>query len=317
MRSVWVNEKFQAPPYPDLALYATERRIKPASVTSRPGEYFALNLGMEARSLRHPILVLTGWVDWADGSQFRAASQWLGGELRMPSLEALENGKWRTVIEDMGLPAGKPKSIVIELKPEWLTGGALRVASNLAVFWTDAFLAERQSAPTVSGGALPTRADLRFRGFSRARIDPARQEPEQFFYSNPLPASMWNPTPGLYTRFGDVAKLTGEVDDRFVIMGSGDELALEFDASSFPPVPAGHTRSFILAVDGWAKDRDANTAHSATVEPMPFHAMSQYPYPDTEHFPDSPLHRAWRKEFNTRPAVRLLHPMSSNLKGLP
>ncbi len=312
--AVFLNEKFQAPPYPDLKLYGVARRIRPVSTTNKPGESFAMTFGPEAKQLGHkPILVLSGWVDWADGSQFRAASQRPGGELRMPSLELFEKGRWRTVIADMGLPAGKPKSIVVELQPEWLQADALRISSNVAVFWTEAFLAEASSSqPIVTAAALPRQADLRFRGFSRVRLHPARQEPEMFAYPDPLPAAMWNPTPGLYTRFGDVKALMQEADDRFVIMGSGDELALEFDAAAFAPVPAGHVRSFVLAVDGWAKDRDPNTAHSATVEPLPFHGMSQYPYPDAERFPDSPEHRAWRKEYNTRPALRLLRPLSSN-----
>jgi hypothetical protein len=230
----------------------------------------------------------------------------------MPSLEVFENGQWRTVIEDMGLPAGKPKSIVVELKPEWLQGEALRISSNLAVHWTDSFLAEALPAPHVTGAALPIRSDLRFRGFSRAKIDPSRQQPEQFFYPNPLPTSMWNPTPGMYTRFGDVEPLTRGVDDQMVIMGAGDELALGFDASAFPPVAPGRTRSFVLAVDGWAKDRDANTAHSNSVEPLPFHGMSQYPYPDSERFPVTDTHKA----YTARPALQLLRPMSMNLKGL-
>ena len=306
-QSVWINEKFQAPPFPDLKLYATERRLTSTGLAT-------MQFGKQAAALRNPILVLSGWVDWADGSQFRAASQQTGGELRMPSLEALVDGKWHTVVQDMGLPAGKPKSIVVELKPEWLAEGALRISGNLSVFWTAAFLAEALPAPKITAGALPVAADLRFRGFSRARIDAARQQPEMFFYPNPLSASMWNPTPGQYTRFGDVEPLTREADDRFIIMGSGDELALEFDVQSFPPIPLGHNRSFVLAVDGWAKDRDANTAHSATVEPLPFQGMSQYPYPATERFPDSPAHRAWRKEYNTRPALRLLRPLSSNFE---
>ncbi len=317
--AVFLNEKFQAPPYPDLKLYGVARRIRPVSTTNKPGESFAMTFGPEAKPLRHkPILVLSGWVDWADGSQFRAASQRPGGELRMPSLELFEKGRWRTVIADMGLPAGKPKSIVVELQPEWLQADALRISSSVAVFWTEAFLAEASSAqPIVTAAARPRKADLRFRGFSRVRLHPTRQEPEMFAYPDPLPAAMWNPTLGLYTRFGDVGALMQEADDRFVIMGSGDELALEFDAAAFPPVPAGHVRSFVLAVDGWAKDRDPNTAHSATVEPLPFHGMSQYPYPDAERFPDTARHRAWRKEYNTRPALRLLRPLSSNLKGLP
>ena len=311
-QSLFINEKFQAPPYPDLKLYGVERRIKPVGTTVKSGESFTMQWGPEARALAKPVLVLSGWVDWADGSQFRAASQRRGGELRMPSLELFENGRWRTVIEDMGLPAGKPKSIVVELKPEWLAGGgALRISSNLAVFWTDAFLAGGVSPAVPVAPALPSRADLRFRGFSRVRIHPTRQEPEMFYYDNPLPSAMWNPTPGNYTRFGDVEPLMREADDRFAIMGSGDELALEFDAAAFPPVPAGHRRSFILAVDGWAKDRDANTAHSATVEPLPFHGMTQYPYSAAERFPDTAAHRAWRREYNSRPALRLIRPLSS------
>ena len=173
-------------------------------------------------------------------------------------------------------------------------------------------MADQLAAPQVAATVLPDKADLHFRGFSRASIDPARLVPEQFFYPSPLPASMWNPTPGNYTRFGDVAALTSAVDDRFVIMGSGDELTLSFPASAFPPVAPGFERSFILAVDGWAKDRDPNTAYSATVEPLPFHGMSSYPYPETQHFPDTREHRAWRKEYNTRPALRLLRPLSLN-----
>ena len=47
----------------------------------------------------------------------------------------------------------------------------------------------------------------------------------------------------------------------------------------------GWKREFILKVDGWAKDRDANTAYSQTVEPLPFHAMSAYPYRPERTFP--------------------------------
>ena len=295
-RSLYLNEKFQSPPYPPLKFYTTTNRIATPAA---------------ARSLKRPILVLDGWVDWADGSQFRAAAQRPGGELKLPSLQIRSNGEWRTVVEDMGLPAGKPKSIVVELKPEWLAqADAIRIDTNLAAFWTNRFFAEAGDEHRVAAAVLPSAADLHFRGFSRVRIHPQQTEPEMFFYPNPLPSSMWNPTPGLYTRFGDVTELMQSPDDRFAIMGSGDELTLRFDASAFPPAAPGHTRHFVLAVDGWAKDRDANTAHSDTVEPLPFHGMSQYPYPATERFPATPAHRAWRKQYNTRPALRPLQPLS-------
>jgi hypothetical protein len=100
------------------------------------------------------------------------------------------------------------------------------------------------------------------------------------------------------------------VDDRFVVMGSGDELALDFSASAFPPLPPGWNRDFLLKVDGWAKDGDPNTAFSTTVEPLPFHGMSVYPYPPGERFPGDPVHERYRREYNTRPALRLVRPLS-------
>ena len=101
-------------------------------------------------------------------------------------------------------------------------------------------------------------------------------------------------------------ELVQEADDRFVIMGAGDELQLRFPSHRSSAAEAGQRRDFLLLVDGWAKDADANTAFSQTVEPLPFHAMSRYPYPAAEHYPDDPAHRAYRKTYNTRPAIRFV-----------
>src|SRR3954471_10359387 len=95
-------------------------------------------------------------------------------------------------------------------------------------------------------------------------------------------------------------------------MGSGDEIRLRFSADRLPPLKNGWTRDFLLLVDGWAKDADANTAFSQSVEPLPFHAMSAYPYPPSEHYPDDALHRDYRERYNTRPALRLLRPLTTS-----
>ena len=130
------------------------------------------------------------------------------------------------------------------------------------------------------------------------------------------PLSYWNPTPGRYTRYGDVRELLSEVDDRYVPMGSGDEIQLRLNARALPPIPEGWTRDYLLKVDGWAKDRDANTAFSQTVEPLPFHAMSAYPYPANERYPSDPEHQAYLKNYNTRPALRLVRPLVSEPRPL-
>ena len=91
-----------------------------------------------------------------------------------------------------------------------------------------------------------------------------------------------------------------------MLLSSGDAVDLRFDASGLAPPAPGRARTCLLFLDGWAKDGDANTVTSQTVEPLPFHAMSGYPYAASEQFPDDEEHRAWRREWNTRPGRRLL-----------
>ena len=101
-----------------------------------------------------------------------------------------------------------------------------------------------------------------------------------------------------------------DVDDRYAMIGAGDALTLRFDAAAFPPPRAGLVRDWILHLDGWCKDADPHTVASGTVEPLPFHGMSAYPYPAGEHFPDDEAHADWRRTWNTRPAHRWIVPVS-------
>jgi hypothetical protein len=93
-------------------------------------------------------------------------------------------------------------------------------------------------------------------------------------------------------------------------MGAGDELKLTFPSTHLPALPEGWTRDFLLLVDGWAKDADANTAFSQSVAPLPFHAMSAYPYKPDEHFPNDPEHSQYVKDYLSRPALRLIRPLA-------
>jgi hypothetical protein len=45
---------------------------------------------------------------------------------------------------------------------------------------------------------------------------------------------------------------------------------------------------------------DYHSAHSLTVEPLPFHGMSSYPYPETERYPQTAAHQQYRLDYNTR-----------------
>jgi tetratricopeptide (TPR) repeat protein len=336
---IFTNEKFKGPPYPEFRLFGVDRRIYPK--TARDGRGADVLPQLLAKDQRYPndfrrsetgvadlhtldldfgsdapsgkaILVLNGWVDWPDGSTFRRASQESKAGLVMPYLQVQDAaGAWKTVNPDMGMPSGKPKTIVVPV--QFLSASRkVRIVTNLCVYWDEIFLSEGASEAQVKPALMPfDSADLHFRGFSDTRIDPRREQPDTFFYDHVLPASFWNPTPGLYTRFGRVDNLLRDVDDRFVIMGSGDEVRFEFPAAALRAPRAGMTRDFLLKVDGWAKDRDPNTAFSSTVEPLPFHAMSRYPYPASEHFPRDAVHDSYQRTYNTRPAAVLLQPLES------
>ncbi|HEY6346820.1 MAG TPA: FG-GAP-like repeat-containing protein [Bryobacteraceae bacterium] len=343
---IFTNEKFKGPPYPEFRLFGVDRRIYPisardgeghdvlAQLKSRDQRYpdqfrrsetgvaemhaLELDFGSAAGSGQprpsgrgfgagDAVLLLNGWVDWPDGSTFRAASQESTEGLITPYLQVQDaKGRWTTINQDMGMPAGKPKTIVVPVKfPS--RGRKLRIVTNLAVYWDEIFLSDGASDANVTPTLVPLfSSDLHFRGFSETRIHPQRKQPDTFIYGNVSANSFWNPTPGLYTRYGPVDELLKDVDDRLVIMGSGDELRLEFNAASLNPLPEGWTRDYLLKVDGWAKDRDPNTAFSQTVMPLPFHGMSRYPYPPSEHYPRDEAHDEYQRAYNTRPARELI-----------
>jgi FG-GAP-like repeat/ASPIC and UnbV len=332
---IFTNDKFKSPPFPAFRLYGVRRRIYPVAARDNQGRdvlrrllhrdrvypagfrrnllgvaelhHLDLDFGHAVPS-KHAILILNGWVDWADGSTFMAASQ-AHKDLVLPYLQVKDAaGRWQTVVPDMGIPAGKPKTIAVDF--HFLSASRqVRIVTNLCVYWDEIFLSEDTAAPPVRlTEVAAASANLHFRGFSQPLIDPQRRQPEAFDYAHVMLDSSWNPTPGLYTRYGGVLPLLQSADDRLVIMGSGDELRLLFPASA-PPPPPGWKRDFLLLVDGWAKDADPNTAYSQSVEPLPFHAMSQYPYGPAAHFPDDAAHRRYRMQYNTRPALRLIRPL--------
>ena len=318
------NEKFKSPPFPEFRLFGVNRRVYPRAKrgTGLPEvfrrdlagvaemHHLDLDFGNAAAS-NHAVLILHGWVDWADGSTFLSAVQ-EHKDLTFPYLQVKDAaGNWKTVVEDMGIPSGKPKTMAVDLSGKFLSSSReVRIVTNLCVYWDEIFLVEDDAPPAVRLTTAPVlSADLDFRGFSKATIHPQRKQPEQFDYQTVSGTSMWNPTSGNYTRYGPVENLLNEQDDRMVLMGSGDEVRLRFSARELPPLPAGWKRDFLLLVDGWAKDADANTAFSQTVLPLPFHAMSSYPYPAGERYPQDQAHQDYRREYNTRPALRLIRPL--------
>jgi hypothetical protein len=259
---------------------------------------------------RSTILLLTAWTDYAFSSDNVAGHQ-AGLSLSPPSLQIRDAaGTWRTAIADIGIPVGRPQTMVVDLAGHLRPGEReVRIVTNMRIYWDQILVGRPASIDELQITRIdPIVARLRARGFS-APVRPDGKEPETYDYARVSPTSPWKSMPGAYTREGDVRALLTRSDDMFVVAKPGDEIALEFDAASLGPLRDGWTRTFLLLADGFSKEMDINSASPDAVEPLPFHRMTRYPYAAPERYPDTPAHRRYRDTYNTRIVARSLPPL--------
>ncbi|MEE9218914.1 MAG: FG-GAP-like repeat-containing protein [Acidobacteriota bacterium] len=246
-------------------------------------------------------LFLDGWVDYGYSYANYAASQ-MGLGLKPPRLERpTARGGWEVLTANIGYPAGISRTMVAAGAIEWPGDDRrLRVSTNMRVFWDHAFLARPKRMDERRLPRLPAaRAELHYLGYPR-EFSPDGRKPYLYDYALVASSFPWKNMRGRFTRYGDVRELLRQSDDRFVIMNRGDEIALRFDSRSLPPLPAGWKRDYLLFADGYVKDMDLHGAFPDTVEPLPFHAMSGYPYGPNEQYPQDRLHRNYQERWNTR-----------------
>ena len=249
---------------------------------------------------RRLILFLYGWVEYPYSSTSFAASQ-AGMRARAPSIHVLRDGRWIELFREVGYPAGLEHMMTLDVTGKILPSDRrIRISSNMELYWDRIFIAEPLAAETLSLKEVEAAgADLHYLGYPR-EYSPDGRRPNLYDYDNIDTAAAWKLMAGDYTRFGEVAPLLEEADDCYVIMGRGEEVTLRFPADAFGPVPKGRCRTFILKTDSFCKDMDLYTAHPDSVEPLPFHAMSGYPYGPDEHYPESTKTRQYRRQYNTR-----------------
>ena len=327
---IFVNEQYTPPPFAEFKIYGVAEKRFPKSAVNHHGE--DVSDALKAFDYRYAVehapgayqgvvephaivldlgdvpndtpltLFLSGWIFPTDTSINVALFQNPRINPRFPSVAVKDKtGEWRTVIDRVGLPAGKNKTITVDLTGRFLSNDrCVRIETDMQIYWdTTFFTVGTQAVPMEVTTLNPDSADLHYRGFSEM-YRPNPHAPHLFDYQKVTKSAQWRDLAGYYTRYGNVAPLLQEVDDLYVILNAGDEITVEFEASRLPTLKAGWVRDFILYSDGWDKDGDINTLTSQTVEPLPFHGMSSYPYPDTEHYPNDEVHRRYQLEYNTR-----------------
>jgi hypothetical protein len=249
-----------------------------------------LDLGpLEARSpkdAKSPLrLLMTGYVNYFSATSLYAAWQ-AGIKPISPYVEAqLPDGSWQRIVEDAGFPAGLERTIVVDLSGKLPAGARrIRLVTNLEIYW-DQVLIDPSSGVEARTTEMPlTLATLHFRGYP-TQIEGASPGDLDYDYDRVSLTGPFQHQRGNYTRMGDVTALVSGIDDRYVIFGSGEEIAVEFDATKLPALPAHWRRDYFFYANGFEKDMDWWDASPFTVAQLPFHAMSAYPYPDSEEFP--------------------------------
>ena len=322
------NEKMVPPPFPEKKLFTVARprvpraadgegRDRTAAIAEQDGVFLGGFTPTRYQGIVAPhelvlelpgagagarvMLYLTGWIQYADTSINVSLAQRRDLSTFGPVVEVPDGrGGWKTAIPAMGFPAGKTKTMPVDLTDVLVRSDPrVRIRTNREIYWDRIAYTVDDPPAALTVTRLPlSAARLFFRGFSRMTRE-SPDAPQVFVHDEVSTGPRWADMAGLYTRFGDVRELLAAADDRFVVMKGGDAVRMEFDASALPPLPDGFERDWLFVSDGWDKDADKNTVAGQTVAPLPFHGMDDARYGELV-FPDSQAHREFVREYLTR-----------------
>ncbi len=247
-----------------------------------------------------PVLALTGWLRFGGGMANVAGSHDADLPFPFPQLEAeTADDRWQKLEVVVGAPAGKTKTILVDLAGKIPPGARrLRLSTAFEIHWDRIALFSRDNAAPKPATLTAARADLHWHGFGEFEALPDDQ-PLTPSHDSVRSEAPWRITPeGWCTRYGDVRRLLEDRDDALALLNGGDEITLDFSTARLPPKPPGWARSLFFSASGWDKDADFHVAAGWTVEPLPFHGMDDQRYGRQPRpaFPSDALMR----EFTTR-----------------
>jgi hypothetical protein len=144
--------------------------------------------------------------------------------------------------------------------------------------------------------------------FSYIGIDTSAQQPTTITTLKPSSAVLsqfWetnSSSSGNFTKYGDVTSLLQSADDMYVIGRQGDQVQMQFSTENLPPLAPGMVRDYFFEVACWFKDPPGQWGYdfNFSVNPLPFMAMTGFPYPSNESYPYDAAHLAYLSQYNTR-----------------
>jgi tetratricopeptide (TPR) repeat protein len=246
-------------------------------------------------------LLMHGEIEYFTANSMYAAAQ-SKLEPIAPYVEAqVADGKWKRVMDDMGFPAGGPRTMTADLTGKLPPGTKkIRITTNLQVYWDSILISRTEQSPSYSITPVPLlHADLEFHGYPY-KIEGTPPGNVHYIYEKTSATGPYTRPQGTYTRYGDVLPLLTATDDKLAVFGSGDEVRLDFDPNNLPPLPQGWARDYFFAANGYEKDMDFYAAEGAYVAPLPFLSMGEYPYTPKKSFPLDDTHLNYLLEYNTR-----------------
>jgi tetratricopeptide (TPR) repeat protein len=324
------NERFVSnPPFPEFRVIATQNARVPAGawddrgrdvlpllakrdrkyVTEFEGLPFAgfaklhwIELDMGAWDAQRPLrLLLDGYTDYFTATSMYAADQ-AGIKVIAPYVEAQDaQGKWVRVVEDMGFPAGLARTMVTDLTGRIPAGTRrIRIVSNLKIYWDAIRIDQTLPVEGIRVQEVPlATASLAYLGYPKEiRLQPASDTVYSFTHRSAT--GPYAHAAGNYTRYGDVKSLLSAADDKFTVFGSGEGVELEFDPQGLAKLPSGWIRDYFFYANGFEKDLDFYAAYAFTVEPLPKHGLTSYPYAEGKDYPTDVEHLQYELEYNTR-----------------
>jgi hypothetical protein len=241
-------------------------------------------------------LVMTGIVDWGPYqayynwiNQFKAAAYQglIQNDTQITPAPYMEikaaNGTWVLAPQDRQVPIpsdSNPRTFVVDLTglfPKGISDYQIRITNVWNVTY-DYIGIDTSTQQNITVQKISPIATL-----------------SQFWDTN-------STSSGNFTRYGDVTPLLQSADDMYVIGRQGDQVSLDFPTANLTAPAPGMVRDYFFFVACWFKDPPGGWGYgfNFTVNPMPFMAMSGFPYPSTESYPYDATHIAYLKEYNTR-----------------